>query len=103
MNPAVLLSMRIPPSIRRPLIRLLDGRFEEDVFPTFYRVNQPAAIVQAARETHFEVTALNLCRTSAFTGVLGPLSIFELLYLRLLGRPRFAHYRTNVCVVLRRP
>lgn len=81
---------------------ILEGRHEEDVFPTFYRFNGAAAIRDAARAGGLKVEEIRYVNSSAATALLGPLSVFELLYLRLLQKPRFAGLRNDLIIVLRR-
>jgi SAM-dependent methyltransferase len=92
-----------PDFIKKLAARLLEGRAAADVFPTRYRMNTPGAVRRHAADGGFEVRELQLVSTSAGTGALGPLSVFELFYIRLLGNPLFKGLRTNLVGVLQKP
>jgi SAM-dependent methyltransferase len=96
------LAARIPDGMKKRLIRLLEGRREEDVFPTFYRMNTDTEIRRLARDMHFEVEDITLVSTSAATAVLGPVVWAELLYIRSLQKPNRANYRSNIVTTLRK-
>ncbi len=102
-SPLARLSSWLPQWIKNPLILLLEGRHEDDVFPTRYRLNTEAAVRTVAREAGLDVVELEHVETTATTSRLGPLSVFELLWIRLLRRPTLACLRTNLVVVLSRP
>lgn len=101
-NPFLRMAAMIPQGFKNSMVYLLEHRKAEDVFPTHYRANQPKDITALAEATGFELCALDLVSTSAFTQMLGPLVIFELLFIRLLQRKRFEHLRTNLICLLRK-
>ncbi|HXJ06026.1 MAG TPA: class I SAM-dependent methyltransferase [Candidatus Acidoferrum sp.] len=84
-------------------VHFLQGREEGDVFPTFYRLNSPAAIESLALQSGFEVDRLSLEESSAQTVMLGPLVILELLLIRALRWDFLRRFRTNLIIVLRKP
>jgi ubiquinone/menaquinone biosynthesis C-methylase UbiE len=100
-NPILRTASVIPSALKRGVVRILDGRKEEDVFETFYRLNSDHTIPAVAGEHGFAVQKLNLVSSSAITAVLGPLSIFELLMIRLLDLPKLQCFRSNIVAVLR--
>lgn len=102
-SPLARLSSWLPQWIKNPLILLLEGRHEDDVFPTRYRLNTESAIRELAADAGLDVLELEHVETTATTSRLGPLSVFELLWIRLLRRPSLAWLRTNLVVVLQRP
>jgi ubiquinone/menaquinone biosynthesis C-methylase UbiE len=93
---------RIPQGLKNRLVYMLEHRKPEDVFPTHYLANRPEDITVLAKSTGFEVCTLDLVNTSAFTQMLGPLVVFELLYIRLLQNQRYQHLRTNLICMLRK-
>jgi SAM-dependent methyltransferase len=93
----------VPQEIKNKIILLLENRREEDVFPTQYRMNTAEAIRSAAAFAGFEVLDVKQLNSGATTALLGPLSIFELVYLRILENPRLASLRSNLIVTLRKP
>lgn len=101
-NPFLRLAASVPQDLKNKIVYLLEHRKPEDVFPTHYRANRPDDIIALAQATGFEVRGLDLVSTSAFTQMLGPLVIGELLFIRLLRHKRFQHLRTNLVCVLRK-
>lgn len=91
-----------PQWLKDVLIHILEGRKDEDVFKTFYRMNTPEDVRRMASEAGFELVDLHLANTSALTAMLGPAAIIELFYLRLLTMEKLARYRSNITAVLRR-
>jgi SAM-dependent methyltransferase len=99
----VFLCSMIPDSLKLRLIRLLDGRPAEDVFPTRYRLNTPRAAARFAFETGFRLREMKLVSTSAGAALIPPLAFLELLLIRLLTLDRFAKFRTNIVAVYEKP
>jgi SAM-dependent methyltransferase len=89
-----------PELLKKPLIALFEGRRAHDVFPTHYRLNTAATVHRLAAQTGFAVARVEHVSNAAATSILGPLVIFELLFIRLLARPAFAGWRTNLICVL---
>lgn len=96
------LAARVPEPVKLRCVEFLEGRRAEDVFPTYYRLNDPRTIRLTAREMGFEVERLELVSTSAITVKLGPLVVPELLWIRLLRQPRLAWLRSNIIATLRK-
>jgi ubiquinone/menaquinone biosynthesis C-methylase UbiE len=99
----VFLSSLSPSFLKVALARLFEGRASADVFPTHYRMNTPQAVNEHATQSGFEIQNLSFLSTSALTAVLGPLSVFELLLLRILEHPRLGRFRSDAIGVLRKP
>lgn len=93
----------IPHALKRRIARLLDGRDEEDVYPTYYRANSISAISEAAARAGLTVRSVSFVSTSAVTAVLAPLAVAELTLIRLLRAPMLAHLRSNIIATLERP
>jgi len=91
-----------PEWFKLPLTKLLEGRAENDIFPTHYCFNRKADIEKLAQSTGFQIVSIQGVSSSAVTGVLGPLAIPELLVLRRLKRPEFENARTNIVAVLQK-
>lgn len=89
-----------PDGLKKLLVRVLENRKAEDVFPTHYRFNRKRDVEQLAEQHGFRVLSLALVSTTALTATFGPLAIPELLWLRLISRPGFANWRTNLVGVL---
>ena len=100
---ATLLSRFFPDRVKSFLAHLLEGRPEDDVFPTFFRANTPEAIRAAADGAGLTVKELELVCTDAVLAYVPPLFLPELLFIRLLQIRPFARYRSNILAVLKRP
>jgi SAM-dependent methyltransferase len=96
--PTLLASM-LPGWIKTGLVRVLEGRRQEDLFPTHYRLNTPGALRRHGERASLNVTDLSLVNTSAATAMLGPVVLPELLFIRMLRAERFRALRTNIIAV----
>jgi 2-polyprenyl-3-methyl-5-hydroxy-6-metoxy-1,4-benzoquinol methylase len=94
------ISRQLPQGAKNVLIELLEGRAEEDVFPTHYRLNTMADIQAGAARHGFQVKSLAAFNSSPVTSMLGPFAAFELTYLRMLEQDRFQGLRSNLITVL---
>jgi SAM-dependent methyltransferase len=93
---------RVPDLIKKFLIRWLENRKAEDVFPTHYRINTAADIRKLAQQTGFAVEDITMVSSSAATIMLGPVAWAELLYIRFLQAEKRANYRSNIVSVLKK-
>jgi ubiquinone/menaquinone biosynthesis C-methylase UbiE len=96
------IASRMPQTLKNFLAAVLEGRKEEDVFPTCYRMNTPAAIRRYAGQSGFSVQELQAVSTSAITALFGPVAIVELLYMRTLEAPWLAGLRSNLIAILKK-
>lgn len=99
----IMIARLLPQRVKAWLIRLLEGRTAGDVFATFYRLNSVPLIKALALKNGMQVAESSLIESSAETGVLGPVGIFELLLIRALRTNVLSRFRTNLIVVLRKP
>lgn len=98
------IARHIPHAFKPALVRLLEGRKEEDLFPTFYRANTVTEIERLAAAAGLEIERFDLVCTTAGFAMFLPLAVFELLWLRLLlMHRRFESLRTNIICALRKP
>ena len=97
-----LLARMVPEAVKKRAASLLDGRREEDVYPTFYRANNRRSLEAIARASSFEAIELSFIVTSAIFAVVPPVALLELLWLRTLMHERLADLRTNIIAVLRK-
>lgn len=93
----------VPQPLKNRLVRFFEERKEEDVFPTFYRMNTPKAIQRLSAAVGFSVVRLTLTDTSALTVILGPIVVLELLWIRLCRLRGLRNLRSNIVAVLRNP
>jgi SAM-dependent methyltransferase len=97
------LTRRVPARIKKALFSIFDGRPEEDVFETHYRMNTPADVRRFARGGGFEVEDVAMVSTGAAIATLGPAALPELLYIRWLRNSQRAEKRSNIISTLRKP
>lgn len=97
------LGRHLPQSAKNLLVWFSEGRAEEDVYPTHYRINTPAAIEALLPQSGLEAEQVHLLNTSAAGRILllGPLVVLELLWLRLTERPSLSHHRSNIIAVVK--
>jgi ubiquinone/menaquinone biosynthesis C-methylase UbiE len=99
---ATYLSTLVPESWKKRLVGVIEGRKDEDVFPTHYRMNLPSRIQSLAEKNGFRVSLLNMQESSAQAVVLGPAVLFELLWIRILRLRMFHGWRSNIIAVLQK-
>jgi SAM-dependent methyltransferase len=100
----VRVSKLLPDGVKKTLARVLEGRAEEDVFPTHYRANREEVIRRVAASAGLEVGSVNYIGTLPTFAAFPPVAAAELLLLRqLMRRPSLEKYRQTLICVLRRP
>lgn len=100
---ATLTARMVPETLKVGLIRYLEGRKGEDVFPTLYRMNTPKQVEKLASAAGFTVAEVKPTESSAQAVMLGPLVILELLWIRMLRHRSLSNLRSNLIVILQRP
>lgn len=99
-NYLVMLARIMPYGLRRRLVFWIEGRKEEDVFRTFYRMNTPQAIRRLAADCGMEVVLLRTTGSSGIFGRLGLIGWLEIAIMRLLAGTGL---ESNILCALRRP
>lgn len=99
---ATFLARLVPGPLKVALVGFFEGREEEDVFPTLYRMNTPGRVRGLAAAAGFSAVEVKTVESSAQSVMLGPLVIFELLWIRMLRWKLFRNLRSNLIVVLRK-
>jgi SAM-dependent methyltransferase len=99
---ATILAWLVPDSIKTRLVGFFEGRKEEDVFPTLYRMNTASSVKRFAAQHGFVVQSLRHTESSAQAVMLGPLVIFELLWILMLRASFLSGLRSNLIVILRK-
>lgn len=90
----------IPERLKDRAVYLLQGREEEDVFPTFYRINSRARIEKLAQECGYRIKKIAMICSSAQFVMIPPIAILELVWIRILMTQRMRSHRTNIIAVL---
>jgi len=95
----------IPQRLKNKIIQFTEGRREDDVFPTFYRLNTVKDITEAARKAGFKILEFHKlsCSSSSTIFVLGPLVVVDLMLRRLTRWKPLESFRANFIVVLQKP
>ncbi|HET6680402.1 MAG TPA: class I SAM-dependent methyltransferase [Gemmatimonadaceae bacterium] len=97
-----MLARAVPEFAKKRLARMLDGREEDDVFPTCYRANTVDRICALGSSCDLEPVTTRVMSSEALLAVVPPLAFVELLAIRLLSRDTLSGYRSNILAVLRR-
>ena len=94
------LTRLVPEAVKGHLIRVLDGRTSDDVFPTYYRANTRSALTPIAAQSGLAVDRARLVATQAVFSVVLPLAFVELLFIRLVLTDSMRELRPNLIAVL---
>lgn len=97
------ISRFIPEFIKYGIIRVLQGRKEADVFPTYYKLNSTRAIENAAAFAGLGIKSIRLIVSEAEFIMIPPLAILELIFIRLLMSKFLKPFRTNIVAILQKP
>ncbi|HEX4600960.1 MAG TPA: class I SAM-dependent methyltransferase [Gemmatimonadales bacterium] len=100
---STVLARLVPEWMKQPAIRVIEGRWSHDVFPTHYQANSRKAIARIAGTVGFEVATIQLVDSAAEFIRFLPFAVLELLWIRLLRTTRLDGLRTNIIAVLRKP
>ena len=89
-----------PEKLKKGVIYFLERRREEDVFPTYYRLNTPDQVSTLGRKSGFQIDQLIATQSSgAFSGPLGWLECVPMWLAASIGGGKF---NPNLIVALRR-
>jgi ubiquinone/menaquinone biosynthesis C-methylase UbiE len=94
----------VPQKLKNALIEFVEERTEDDVFPTFYRLNTVSSIMETAHKAGFTIRELHKVSASSSGSifVLGPLIVLHLLFRRLTRWKVLENFRDNFVVVLQK-
>jgi ubiquinone/menaquinone biosynthesis C-methylase UbiE len=92
-----------PEKLKDGLMRLLDGRDPEDIFPVHYKANSRGKIERVAKMAGFDVVKTKMIVSDAIFSVFPPIAVIELLWIRLLMTAAMKPLRTNIIAVLQKP
>ena len=98
-----LMACRMSDGLTARLASLLEGRSCESVFPTCYRLNDASTISKRAREAGLTLDRCAYLQDVPTSIALGPLVIFELLWIRATRWSRLEPLRDNLLVELVKP
>jgi ubiquinone/menaquinone biosynthesis C-methylase UbiE len=99
----VAIARKIPTGVMKGVASLLDGRAEDDIFQTHYRLNTAREIQSVAERYGLHPNSIRHVECTAQGVMLGPLVAIELLIIRMLRLKMFEKYRSDLVVVLQKP
>jgi 2-polyprenyl-3-methyl-5-hydroxy-6-metoxy-1,4-benzoquinol methylase len=100
----VLASRLLPDSLKRKVIKRLDGRDAHDVFPALYRANSPSRLRSLMTRAGLRQDWCRMVANDAVLARAHPLfAALELLYIRLTLRPMFRLLRVTILASFVKP
>ena len=99
----IALASIVPDFLKRRVVWLLEGRREEDIFPTLYRLNTLRHIRRAAAEAGLEPECIRTHVSAGEFYTLGPVAWIECLWLSLISAVGRGRFDAALIVILRRP
>ena len=97
-----ILARLTPGRLKGWIIRILDGREESDVFPTFYKANTRSSLESVSNETGLKIVKIRFVVSDAVFSVVPPLALLELLLIRLLMTDACKQLRNDLLVTLQK-
>ena len=101
--PLVFVASLMPERLKRRIAQFLDEREDEDIYPTAYKINTVRRAAQIGIRAGFQITRCDAVASEALTWTLGPLSAFELLWIRATQLRCLARFRTDIIAVFQAP
>jgi ubiquinone/menaquinone biosynthesis C-methylase UbiE len=98
-----ILGRLVPDALKDKVIWFFHEREEDDVFPTFYKINSPAQIDRAIEGSGMRRKEIRLIPSAAQFVKIPPLVVLELLWIRLTMTETFKALRTNVIARCTKP
>ena len=93
-----------PDPIKKILVRKLEGRAEQDVFPTFYRLNTPSTLKRLAGNCGFTVSFVKTVESLPELIRLGhPFVQVERVITRILRHTQLYSFRAVIIALLQKP
>ena len=98
----IIVARLIPSKIKLKLIKLLQGREEDDIFKTYYRINSKGRIAYVASKSDLMIEKIKMIVTAPTFAIIPPLAIFELIIIRIFMLKPFERFRSNIIAVLKK-
>jgi SAM-dependent methyltransferase len=102
LTPMLLAGRIFPDAIKKRVVRFLEHREFQDIFPTCYRMNQPRTIESYANKTGFEVEQLKLIGSNGEFNYMGPVSWIECFFLKAMQDSFHGQLQPDILAVLAR-
>ena len=97
-----IISRFIPKVLKVPIISFIQGRHEEDVFPTFYRMNTMRNIQKSSNQIGFKVKRIMMVNSAAQFVMISPLVFLELCWICLSMTRAFRPLRVHIIALLKK-
>lgn len=94
-----IMSAIIPEKIKGLIIKILEGRTSEDIFPTYYRVNNINQILSLAKNNDFTIEEIKMINAGSRFAIIIPIAILELFLIRILTFKKFEKFRNNIIAI----
>lgn len=100
---ATILARITPGLLTSKILYILQGREEEDVFPTFFKINTPDTIKFLGESVGFIAEDIQMLASNAQFAVALPIAIVELFWIKLTMTNKYRNLRTNIVATLLKP
>jgi SAM-dependent methyltransferase len=100
--PPILIASITPERLKKWLVRTLEGRAEEDIFPTYYRANTQSAVERLFRESGFRAYKVRIEGSVGAFQLLGPIGVLEVVFLKLLSLGPLRRFDAAILAVARK-
>src|SRR6266545_345773 len=101
--PLVFIGSLTPERLKNGIVHFLDGRTDEDIYPTAYKINTLSQATHLGIAAGFTIESCSTVMSEALTWKLGPLSGLELLFIRATQWKPLAGFRNDIIAVFRKP
>jgi len=91
-----LIGQIVPDILKNKLVYFLQMRKEEDIFPTYYRINSVKNIKTVSQQCGFRIKRIKLIASTPQFSMLPILLFFEMLWLKLTMKKKLKMFRTNI-------
>jgi 2-polyprenyl-3-methyl-5-hydroxy-6-metoxy-1,4-benzoquinol methylase len=98
----IFLSHLVPDNLKKSMVKILEHRDAEDVFPTHYTMNSPGRIGRLASEAGFEVEVVDMIGSNCIFDRLGPVGWAECFVQKGLALSFGGKLNSNIIAVLKR-
>jgi SAM-dependent methyltransferase len=98
----IVLARLCPEFVKKPIVALLEGRQEKEIFRTFYRANTVSKVRALAASAGLSVDSVSVNGSVGSFGFMGPLGVLEVLLLKLLSLQPFKAFNAVLLIGLRK-
>lgn len=102
-NYGILAAKIFPDTLKRRIVTSLDGRKDEDIFPAYYKANTPRKIRFLAQSARFHIVDIKMVESAVLPRILLPLSLLDLLIVRISRWNMLRYCRPNIIAILEKP